>query len=90
MDTKEVIRNYWDYRCQYYSNGIVEQSGDERDAWKRLLRSAIGNGRKLKVLDVGTGTGLVALMFAEMGHEVTGIDLSDAMLAQARENAAAC
>jgi ubiquinone/menaquinone biosynthesis C-methylase UbiE len=36
---------------------------------------------------VGTGTGFLALLFAEMGHEVTGIDLSEGMLEKAKHNA---
>jgi ubiquinone/menaquinone biosynthesis C-methylase UbiE len=41
----------------------------------------------LNVLDVGTGTGFLALLFAEMGHKVTGIDLSSGMLEKAKRNA---
>jgi SAM-dependent methyltransferase len=37
-----------------------------------------------KVLDAGCGTGTLALRLAAAGHEVTGIDLSEAMLAVAR------
>lgn len=36
---------------------------------------------------MGTGTGFLALLFAEMGHEVTGIDLSEGMLEKAKHNA---
>jgi SAM-dependent methyltransferase len=39
------------------------------------------------VLEVGTGTGRVALALARHGHEVTGIDPSAAMLAVARRKA---
>jgi SAM-dependent methyltransferase len=41
------------------------------------------------VLDVGTGTGHVALLLAGLGYDVTGIDLAEGMLAKAREKAAA-
>ncbi|MCO5380772.1 MAG: class I SAM-dependent methyltransferase [Methanosarcina barkeri] len=41
----------------------------------------------MKVLDVGTGAGFLALLFAEMGHKVTGIDLSEGMLERAKHNA---
>ena len=40
------------------------------------------------VLDVGTGTGFLALRAAELGHDVTGVDVSGAMLAQAETTAA--
>jgi len=36
---------------------------------------------------VGTGAGFLALLFAEMGHEVTGVDLSAGMLEKAKHNA---
>ncbi len=39
------------------------------------------------VLEVGTGTGRIALALARAGHEVTGIDPSGAMLAVARGKA---
>jgi SAM-dependent methyltransferase len=38
----------------------------------------------LKVLDVGCGTGFLALRMAELGHRAVGIDLSEEMLAEAR------
>jgi SAM-dependent methyltransferase len=40
------------------------------------------------VLDVGTGTGVVAITARNIGARVTGLDLTPALLAQARENAA--
>jgi len=40
------------------------------------------------VLDVGTGTGRAALLLARNGARVTGVDASDAMLAEARRRAA--
>ena len=36
------------------------------------------------VLDVGTGTGFVALITSQLGHHVIGLDLSTAMLSEAR------
>jgi SAM-dependent methyltransferase len=40
-----------------------------------------------EVLDVGCGTGFIALRFAELGHTVTGIDLSPLMLDRAQGKA---
>jgi ubiquinone/menaquinone biosynthesis C-methylase UbiE len=42
-------------------------------------------GRADRVLDVGTGPGLVAAVAAARGAEVVGIDFSEAMLAKARQ-----
>lgn len=41
-----------------------------------------------KVIDIATGTGAQAFEFAKAGHEVIGIDLSPAMLAQAEKKLA--
>jgi SAM-dependent methyltransferase len=47
--------------------------------------SAIAAGEN--VLDVATGTGVVAITAARAGARVTGLDLTPALLEQARENA---
>ena len=56
-------------------------------AWKDIL-SGLARGRDgLNILDVGTGTGFLAFLLAEMGHQVVGIDLSAGMLSMARGKA---
>lgn len=42
-----------------------------------------------RVIDVGCGSAKHAIMFRQWGHEVVGVDPSESMLAQARENASA-
>ncbi len=52
-----------------------------------LVRFAgVGSGHK--VLDVGTGTGVVAITARRLGARVTGLDLTPELLAQARAGAA--
>lgn len=48
---------------------------------------ASGGGQKT-LLDLCCGTGQLAVHFAEHGYRVVGVDLSEHMLAHARENAA--
>jgi ubiquinone/menaquinone biosynthesis C-methylase UbiE len=55
----------------------------ERETWSRTWREALPEGTRT-VLDVGTGSGNVALLLAAEGYEVTGIDLAEGMLEQAR------
>jgi demethylmenaquinone methyltransferase / 2-methoxy-6-polyprenyl-1,4-benzoquinol methylase len=50
--------------------------------WRRFLVSRIPRGGH--VLDVATGTGLVAAQLLRLGHQVTGLDQSPEMLAVAR------
>lgn len=51
----------------------------------RLVRHA-GVGRGARVLDVGCGTGVVAITAARLGASVTGVDLTPQLLERAREN----
>ncbi len=56
-------------------------------AWTAVLRAALPTSTA-KVLDLGCGTGSLSLIAAELGHQVTGTDISPAMLALAREKTA--
>jgi demethylmenaquinone methyltransferase / 2-methoxy-6-polyprenyl-1,4-benzoquinol methylase len=48
--------------------------------WRRSLVRRIDVPKGSQVLDVATGTGLVARALAERGYRVTGLDASEAML----------
>ncbi|MCD7904392.1 MAG: class I SAM-dependent methyltransferase [Clostridiales bacterium] len=48
-----------------------------------ILKKYGQNGKRL--LDLGCGTGTMAVMFSEAGYDVTGIDLSEDMLAEAKQ-----
>ena len=61
--------------------------GDYRDDTGLWLSFAGRTDRP--VLEVGTGTGRIALELARAGHDVTGVDPSTAMLALARAKAEA-
>ena len=89
---KEVIRERWNKSSQTYDSkpGHGIQSEHEKEAWESLLAKALGNGdgnEKLDVLDVGCGTGVITLLLAELGHNVTGLDMSEGMLEKAKEKA---
>jgi ubiquinone/menaquinone biosynthesis C-methylase UbiE len=58
--------------------------------WLRFVESAWGNEteeRPKTILDLGCGTGTMAIAFAKQGYDVIGVDLSEHMLAIAREKA---
>jgi SAM-dependent methyltransferase len=50
--------------------------------------TSLGKTQK-RLLDIACGTGQLAIHFLDRGYEVVGLDLSPAMLAHARANAAA-
>jgi ubiquinone/menaquinone biosynthesis C-methylase UbiE len=53
--------------------------------WRRFLVSRLTEPSGARVLDVATGTGLVASELLARGYVVTGVDQSAGMLATARE-----
>ena len=65
--TREAL--WHDVECASYTADL--------DLWRELADAAAG-----PVLDLGCGTGRVALDLAERGHDVTGVD-SDAVLVRA-------
>ncbi len=68
--------------AEHYDAGRTGYSNELYDAL-----SAFGFARSGAVLDLGCGTGLASLPFAQGGFRVTGIDASEKMIAKARENA---
>lgn len=52
-----------------------------------LARHPDAGRRPLRVLDAGCGTGRVAIELARRGHTVTGLDVDDSMVAEARRDA---
>ena len=86
-ELRMAMRVRWDTKGDRYDHAGAHGTRDpgEKARWVGFLQR-LGN-RPLDVLDVGTGTGFVALILAEMGHRVTGVDWSATMLAQAEAKA---
>jgi ubiquinone/menaquinone biosynthesis C-methylase UbiE len=88
MEPHETIQRWWDDDAAVYDDSIGHAISDpvEAAAWRRALEAVLPDP-VARVLDVGTGTGSLALLIAELGHAVTGVDLSEGMLARARVKA---
>ncbi len=90
----EENREYWTGRASGYSEvNRLELSTKQRQKWKDCLREELTRHflprplADLRVLEVGTGPGFFAILMRELGCAVTAIDLTPAMLAEAKENA---
>lgn len=84
MDKAEkMVLDYWTVRAHDF--GIVRRN-EIRDGvserWSTALDALLPQ-RKLRILDVGTGTGYFAVLLGAKGHDVTGIDLTPAMIDEA-------
>ncbi len=82
---KEEIRDYWSARAESFDShfGHRMPPGPEREAWQAAIRARLG-AAPLEVLELACGTGEVTGALRRLGHRVTGLDFSEAMLARAR------
>ena len=87
---------YWTGRASGYSEvNQTELGSGQRQKWRDCLQSEIARhfpaaaADSLRILEVGTGPGFFAILLAELGYDVTAIDLTPAMLAEAKKNAGA-
>ena len=88
LHIKRCLADFWDQAGADYDDfprhGL--QSTEEERCWLSFLREILPKEGK-KILDVGAGTGFLSLLIAKLGYEVKSTDLSEKMLAQAREKA---
>lgn len=89
MNQMVVIQDYWNKRADTYSitvNGELESEVVKQ--WNKLFAEHVDfqADRTLRVLDVGTGPGFFAKLFAHRGCIVDAVDCSPDMLDRARMN----
>ena len=85
MEIEQRVKDYWTQRSHDF--GTVRKNELENEMGQRWLYEIerfLPEGGILDILDVGTGTGFFAVLLAQQGHRVEGIDLTPAMLEEAR------
>jgi ubiquinone/menaquinone biosynthesis C-methylase UbiE len=83
-DLKQRMAAYWSWRSDGFERAQGVRNAAQKRAWLDFLRDAAGAAPQA-ALDVGTGTGFLALLLAELGHDCKAIDLAPGMVEQARE-----
>ena len=82
---QEQMTAYWDERAPAYHAAQQREGHVDRalPLWRAALEAVLPPA-PARVLDLGTGSGYLARVLADLGHDVTGLDLSEEMLALAR------
>jgi ubiquinone/menaquinone biosynthesis C-methylase UbiE len=83
MDLTAAVRKQFTAAARHYVTSNVHRGGPDLDA----LVAAAGSRPGMRLLDVGCGTGHTTIALAAGGGEVIGLDLTEEMLAHAREEA---
>ncbi len=91
-DNEKRLRDsqqYWDETAATFDHEPDHGLRDPLilEAWTALLKTWLP-ATTATILDMGCGTGSLSVVLARLGHKVTGIDLSPAMLSLAKEKAA--
>ncbi|MQA05624.1 MAG: methyltransferase domain-containing protein [Streptosporangiales bacterium] len=86
----DEVREYWDGQAARFDeevdHGLLDPQA--RAAWTELLTRTLPPA-PAAVVDLGCGTGSIAVLLAELSYGVRGLDLPGAMVAAARAKAAA-
>ncbi|MGH3506109.1 MAG: class I SAM-dependent methyltransferase [Nocardioidaceae bacterium] len=87
-EPRQAQQSFWDGQAASYDlepdHGLRDPH--MRNTWRRLLESKLPPA-PARIVDLGCGTGSLSVLLARSGHEVSGYDLSEPMLAVARDKA---
>ena len=84
MNSKQWYETLFEnYAKTYDSESFTQGTAGECD----FIEQELNNNKALKIIDVGCGTGRHSIELTKRGYSVSGIDLSEAQLASAREKA---
>lgn len=87
-DRKQKITKYWTKRSDsFQEQRRAELHDDIAQRWLKEILQYVPK-KRLKILDVGCGSGFFTILMAQQGHEVIGVDLTADMITRARELAA--
>ena len=94
MEILSENKAYWTGRASGYSEvNQAELETEQRKKWRDCLQTEISRqfpgiaASQLRILEAGTGPGFFAILLCELGYDVTAIDLTPAMLEEAKKNA---
>lgn len=86
IDSKAFIKEYWSGRSEEFAKlRKAELKSNKYIRWEKEIKSQISEKEKLKILDVGCGSGFFSILLAKLGHDVVGIDITNEMIVQGKK-----
>jgi SAM-dependent methyltransferase len=82
-----MSKPWYEALYEYFPDYDEEPYTQNTEAEVDFIEATIGEDRGKRILDVGCGTGRHARALARRGYKVVGVDLSNALLARARQTA---
>lgn len=78
---KERVVEYWTKRADsFYELRHEEIESNKAERWSREIQKYIPANKKLRILDIGCGSGFFEIILGRLGHSVIGIDLTEEMV----------
>lgn len=78
---KDRVKIYWTKRADsFYDLRHDEIESNKADRWFNEINKYIPKNEKLRILDIGCGTGFFEIILGRKGHSVVGIDLTEEMV----------
>lgn len=82
-DIKEKTVSYWTKRADsFFELRHEELESNKAPRWLHEIVRKIGTAGSLNILDIGCGSGFFEILLGREGHNVTGIDLTEEMIAK--------
>lgn len=89
MNAEEKLKRNWTNGANNYSNIVKEElAGPLRKEWTDIILENAPKRTGMDILDIGTGPGFFAIIMEQAGNHVTAVDCTEAMIEQAKKNAA--
>lgn len=85
---KKVLQERSDRSREFFNTQTVQNMPSPGQTWRALCNGLIRLIRNQRIIDLGCGNGRLAILLAQAGNTVIGIDSSEEQLRLARDNAA--
>lgn len=83
---KKILQDRSDRSREFFNTQTVQNMPSPGQTWRALCSGLIRLIRGQRIVDLGCGNGRLAILLAQAGNDVTGIDSSEEQIRLAREN----